>query len=367
MAIACLWKTASDLILGRVRSSPIPSGILAALIFAGDLSAPAGVSVNALYAVVIVLAALSEQRWAPFVWAALCTALSVGASFVGPTILPLTAEILDRTVTICAIWVVAGVSVMLRAEIERANAAQKLAKAAEDAKQYFIAVASHDIRHSAQSINLFTSFLQQTLTDERSLLAVNNLSASVEALNTLLKDILDFSKLEMEEISPDRKIFPLSQIMVPIGAEYMLRAKDKNLRFSVVATKLCVYSDRLILARILRNLIENAIRYTAAGRILVGCRRSGGQVRLDVIDTGAGIPQQQIDRIFQEFTQLNPTDPRGGHGLGLSIVAKMANLLDHPLEVASIEGRGSRFSILLPIGADLRTDGDRVVGAETWQ
>ena len=131
------------------------------------------------------------------------------------------------------------------------------------------------------------------------------------------------------------------------------RAKGLDLR--IVPSNAVLRSDAVLLERILRNLVSNAIRHTATGRVLVGCRHRGGMVRIDVLDTGPGIPADMLDAIFDEFYQIgNPARLRSeGHGLGLAIVRRTAQLLGHRLEVAPAPGRGTRFSVEVPVTAEI--------------
>ena len=171
-------------------------------------------------------------------------------------------------------------------------------------------------------------------------------------MEQLLNALLDISKLDAGVLSPQIDDFPLATLLQRMENNFAAEAKAKGLRLRVLPCRLAVRSDPLLLERIVMNLVSNAVRYTERGGIIVGCRRRGKRVRIDVWDTGVGIPDDKQREIFQEFIQLgNPERDRSrGLGLGLAIVERLARLLNHRIDLASTPGRGSRFSIELPAG-----------------
>ena len=186
---------------------------------------------------------------------------------------------------------------------------------------------------------------------------VDHIEGSVEAMDGLFTALLDVSKLDAGVIEPHARPFAIGPLLDRIHRDYATEARRKNVRLGLCPTSAFVLSDPVLLERILRNLVSNAVRYTDRGRILIGCRR-GHRLRLQIWDTGRGIAADQRDRVFQEFYQVeNPGRDRGkGIGLGLAIVNRLAILLDHPLKLRSTFGKGSMFEVSLPLA-------DREVGA----
>jgi CheY-like chemotaxis protein len=167
----------------------------------------------------------------------------------------------------------------------------------------------------------------------------------------MLNSLLDISKLDAGVMQPKVSQVDLGVLLEQLETEYQPVVGITGNRLTIRSTRVCVLSDPSMLHRILANLLSNALRYTVNGRILVGMRRRGGSIRIDVCDTGPGIPAEALDDIFLEFHQLgNPErDRRKGLGLGLAIVKRLAELLGHEIEVRSVVGHGSRFSITLPL------------------
>jgi PAS domain S-box-containing protein len=240
-----------------------------------------------------------------------------------------------------------------RRAMEQALAAAKdEAERADHAKTRFLAAASHDLRQPVQSMLLFMSVLKERLGHERAAAAaLDAMDQSLDALRLLLDSLLDISRLDAGVIEPQPIDMPLTQLLDRMAAEYEPRAAALGLRFRIVRSTIAVRSDPALLERILRNLIENALRYTRKGGILVGCRGSGDRARIIVADTGIGIARERIDDIFEEFYQLgNPERDRSkGLGLGLAVVRRLSGLLDHTVQVRSRPGSGSIFSIELPL------------------
>jgi signal transduction histidine kinase len=233
----------------------------------------------------------------------------------------------------------------LREEKERADAASV-------AKTRFLASASHDLRQPVHALMLFVDALQGERISGTGRRLLDSVRRSIDALNQLLGSLLDISKLDANVVKPNRAHFALAPLFEQLDAEYAPQARAKQLAWTIDAGGALVESDRALLETMLRNLISNAIRYTSAGGVQVACRRTEQQVRIEVADTGIGIPRDQQREIFREFHQLaNPERDRSkGLGLGLAIVDRLATLLDHRVELDSEPGRGSRFCIVLPPG-----------------
>ncbi|HEY0835558.1 MAG TPA: ATP-binding protein, partial [Azospirillum sp.] len=242
-------------------------------------------------------------------------------------------------------------------EAERARQAAVMAlitaERANEAKTRFLAAASHDLRQPVQSLVLLTASLAARLAGHPAGTLLDSLQASVDALCRLLEALLDVSKLDAGTVPANLRPVPLSTILAGLEAEYRMRAEEKGLAFRAVPSSLTLRTDPALLERILRNLLENALRYTDRGGILLGCRRRGDRVLIQVHDTGVGIPAEHLERIFLEFYQVsNPARDRGkGLGLGLAIVDRLARLLDCRVRVASRPGAGSCFMVEVPLGA----------------
>jgi len=181
---------------------------------------------------------------------------------------------------------------------------------------------------------------------------VASIRASVEALEHLFAELLDLSQLDAGALRAAPAAFPLRPLFLRLAADFGPQAQAAGLFFRVAPTRLAVVTDALLLERVLRNLLANAVRYTPAGGIVLGVRRRADRVRIDVIDTGIGIADADTTRVFEEFVQLAgaPRKHAGGRGmgLGLAIVRRLAALCGHEVELASAPGRGSRFSIAVP-------------------
>ncbi len=230
--------------------------------------------------------------------------------------------------------------------------ARTRADEANRAKSRFLAAASHDLRQPLHAMALFVSALKDKNLEPETRRILDHLTASVEALEGLFDALLDISKLDAGIVRPEVRDFPVQAVFDQIGRECAADAAGKGLRLRLMRTRAVVRSDATLFERILRNLVSNAIRYTNAGGVVVGCRRRGDAVRIAVCDTGVGIEPAHLADIFQEFYQVgNPErDRTKGLGLGLAIVDRLARLLTHSIAVVSIPGRGSVFSVTVPRG-----------------
>ena len=218
------------------------------------------------------------------------------------------------------------------------------------AKSRFLAAASHDLRQPLHALNLFLDQRRsETSQVERSRLDAQ-IDTAVAAMNELFNSLLDISKLDAGVLAPSISEFPIYHLLKRIETTFVATARESGLRLRVVSSRAWVRSDFILLERILLNLVSNAVRYTERGGVVIGCRHRNGRLRIDVCDSGIGIPEDQRRNIFGEFYQLDSgeKDRRGGLGLGLAIVDRLCGLLDHPFELTSSVGRGSRFSVLVP-------------------
>jgi signal transduction histidine kinase len=241
----------------------------------------------------------------------------------------------------------------LRDQMAAAEAARVRAEDANRAKSRFLAAASHDLRQPLQSMNLFIEALRNEKDHARAERVLAHLGASSQALEDLLNELLDISRLEAGLFKPQPRVVSLQALFDAMKQELQPLAEEKGIELGFVATRLNITSDPNMLGRILRNIIVNAIRYTEQGAVLVGCRRKGGRVAIAICDTGPGIEPEYHQAIFREFYQLgNPErDRRKGLGLGLAIVDGLCRILDHPLELSSSVGRGTTFMVHVPIAS----------------
>lgn len=229
------------------------------------------------------------------------------------------------------------------------------AQAADRAKTRFLAAASHDLRQPIHALSLLVSTLailgqrgNVSSGDARDL--ATRAKSAVGNLSGLLNALLDISRLDAGIVTVANETVALRDLFRDLRDEFAAEAHQRGLELRIVDSDLLVDSDPMMLRRILNNLLSNAFRYTKAGSILLGCRRRGNTVEIQVLDTGSGIPADQKAMVFEEFVQLqNPArDRTQGLGLGLAIVRRTAELLQHPLRLVSVPGRGSMFSITVP-------------------
>jgi signal transduction histidine kinase/CheY-like chemotaxis protein len=226
------------------------------------------------------------------------------------------------------------------------------AQQATMAKSKFLAAASHDLRQPLHALSLFIDVLKEEKSEHERQKIFPRIDLSLEALRKLFDALLDVSRLDAKVVNPEYSHFDLAEVLKSLAEEFRSAAGEKGLKLRVHADSLIVISDRLLLERILRNLVGNAIRYTESGGVLLSARNRGDTVLLQVWDTGVGIPQEYKDEIFVEFRQLHNAhrDRNQGLGLGLAIVKRLCELLHHPLELRSQPGTGSVFGLRIAKG-----------------
>ncbi len=233
------------------------------------------------------------------------------------------------------------------------QSAKEEAEQANKAKTGFLAAASHDLRQPMQALNLFVSVLSNREHDEKSRDIINKIERSTNALEDLLNALLDISRLEAGIVTAKPIDFHISDLLERLGDEFKPLAAEKRLKLRMEPSDAMIHSDPTLLTQILQNLLSNAIRYTKQGGIVCACKRKGDNLRIEVQDTGDGIPESQMKKIFQEFHQIEENS--GGLGLGLSIVDKLARLLGQQIDVSSTLGKGSVFAMEAPLaGAPLK-------------
>ena len=226
--------------------------------------------------------------------------------------------------------------------------AKSVAEQANHSKTRFLASASHDLLQPLNAARLFTSALQGKAQSAECQQLVEHVDNSLGAAEEIISTLLDISKLDAGALEPDISVFPVSDIIRRLANDFSAIAKDQNLELDVVPSSAWIRSDAKLLRRVIQNFLSNAIRYTPEGRILLGCRRLGDCLRIEVWDTGPGIPDDQLTQIFEEFRRFQHGRDKKGLGLGLAIVDRISGMLGHPVVVQSRQSRGSVFSITVP-------------------
>ena len=231
-------------------------------------------------------------------------------------------------------------------------AARQAAERAQKANTAFLAAASHDLRQPVQALSLLNGALRRTVKDERAREMIDSQEHSLTAMTNLLNSLLDISRLDAGAVTPEIEEFPMQRLIDRLSAEFGRQASHKGLEFSAEPCAITVRSDPNLLSEIIQNLVSNAIRYTDNGSVEMVCDCGGDVCRLEVIDTGIGIEEDQLEDIFKEFHQTKtPGSSTEGFGLGLAIVRRLADLLDHDIAVESEPGQGSKFRVSVPIAA----------------
>jgi signal transduction histidine kinase len=249
-------------------------------------------------------------------------------------------------------------SIRLRFEkldlVDQLTVQKERAEAANVAKSKFLAAASHDLRQPMHALGLFIDALRGEPHAQRAARIVDSVTESHLAATGLLDNLLEFSRVDAGIVKAAVASFPVQRLLDQLRAEYTVQASAADLELRIRPCRAFVRSDPVLLSRMVGNLVSNAIRYTDEGRILIGCRRVAGKLRIEVHDSGIGIAKEQHQAIFREFFQIDEGARRGGRpvgmGLGLAIVSGLSQALDHPVRIASTPGKGSVFAVTVPIG-----------------
>ncbi|MER8432734.1 ATP-binding response regulator [Mesorhizobium caraganae] len=241
------------------------------------------------------------------------------------------------------------------------SAAKENAELANLSKTRFLAAASHDVLQPLNAAHLSVSALAEVQTSDEGKKLVRQVERSLETMEDLLRTLLDISKLDAGVVQPDIGDVNLETLFSSLRSDFQPVAKLKGLTLKFRPVSAVVRSDRTLLRRILQNILSNALRYTRSGGVLVGTRHRGDTIRIDVADTGCGIPDDQREAVFEEFHRGSaiPADAGisgGGLGLGLAIVRRMAAALGHPVTFSSKVGRGTIFHIDVPVGIGASAD-----------
>jgi signal transduction histidine kinase len=238
--------------------------------------------------------------------------------------------------------------------LERSNDALMRAKTqaetASRSKTRFLASVSHDLLQPLNAARLTLSALAEIDMRPEGVPLVDQVDRALTTVEDLIRTLLDMSKLDAGVMQPELRIFPVAAVLEPLASEFGHIAQRKGLSLRVRASGATVVSDPLMLRRIVQNLLANALRYTRRGGVLVGCRPRGTKLRIEVIDTGPGIPEDRREAVFEEFQRYDtPVDDQAGFGLGLSIVRRLAQALGHEIDLTSHIGHGSNFAVSVPV------------------
>ncbi len=263
-------------------------------------------------------------------------------------------RVAERTMELTSLNLKLKQEVEERRQAEQAlNAAKGDAERANMSKTKFIAAASHDLLQPLNAARVFAAALAESRMAERNRNLVHNVVSALNSVDELLSALLDISKFDAGAYTPEISNFCIDSMLLSLVNEHLPQVTARHLTIRCVPSSMVVRSDPVLVCRILRNFLSNAMRYTPFGRILLGCRRRRGGIEVQVWDTGIGIPEDKLGDIFQEFHRLG-TDTHGkdrGMGLGLAIVDRILRCLGHQVFVRSQLGKGSVFSVLLPYGS----------------
>lgn len=262
----------------------------------------------------------------------------------------------ERTATLSRLNETLSLEVEKRRRIARELRVAKIeAERANVSKTKFLADASHDLLQPLNAARLFVATLEDTSLPPEGEALLGKIDHALENVEDLLNILLDISKLDAGRVGANLQSVPLPPLMEALRDETAALAEHRGVTFTLLPSTLTVCSDPQLLRRLLQNLLTNACRYTNTGRILFGVRRRGSKAEIMVVDTGIGIPQERLDEIFEEFRRLDsPDGGQKGYGLGLSIVRRISRLLGYEVRVRSIVGRGSAFSVLVPLADPLQ-------------
>jgi two-component system, sensor histidine kinase len=239
----------------------------------------------------------------------------------------------------------------LTAEKQAANLARRTAERSDRSKSKFLAAASHDLRQPMHALTLFVASLKPHVLSPAGIDLLGKVEHSVDVLGNMFDALLDVSRLDAGIIEPCWEVFSVQNLFAQMALEFNNSAQEKNLQLNILSCKTSVYSDPLLLERILRNLLANALRYTEQGSITLRAQTRGQILCIEVLDTGIGIASEHAEHIFEEYFQVGNSqrDRKHGLGLGLAIVYRLSKLLQSPVKVESTLGKGSCFSVQVPL------------------
>jgi signal transduction histidine kinase len=234
---------------------------------------------------------------------------------------------------------------------QRVQERTRALEAANYSKSRFLAATSHDLMQPLNAAGLFASALEQKITDPELRLLTANITSSLNAADDLLNSLLEVSRIDSGAIKPKLQSFQIEELISALDLEFTALATSRGLKFRKLESSQVVYSDIRLLRRILQNFLSNAIRYTPTGKVVLGCRVRAGICRIEVWDTGVGVPYDKREEIFQEFRRVKQKQlvTEEGLGLGLAIADRLSKLLEHPIHLRSWPGKGSVFSVDVPL------------------
>jgi PAS domain S-box-containing protein len=232
-------------------------------------------------------------------------------------------------------------------EISRAR---KLAELANQAKSTFLAAASHDLRQPLQTLRFLQGALEQHHPDGEGRKLLEAIGSSLDTISSMLSSLLDVNQLESGSLRPKKSDLAINEVFDTVASDFLRPVEEKSLKLRVVRCGVMVHSDKGMLEEMIRNLLSNSVRYTDHGKLLLGCRRAGDKIRIEMWDSGIGIAGDQLPHIFDEYYQGVGATERGGFGLGLAIVRRLGEALDHGIDVRSAPGKGTCVSIEVPLG-----------------
>jgi signal transduction histidine kinase len=254
-------------------------------------------------------------------------------------------------VTVLSALVARGFARRIARNTRALEAAKADAEQANRSKTSFVAAAVHDLLQPLNAARMFADAVRSRLTSAADREVLDGIDSALEAEDEILSTLLDISRLESGTLEVHERDCPLETLLETLGREFGILARACGIKLRVRHCSAVVHSDEALLRRILQNYLSNAIRYCRRGRVLMGCRRAGGALRIEVWDTGPGIAREHYRRIFLEFQRLDTGGPSGerGAGLGLAIVERIAKRLGHRIGLRSWTGRGSVFSVEVPL------------------
>lgn len=222
---------------------------------------------------------------------------------------------------------------------------------ARKVRSRFLSTARHDLNQPIQAMQLFLHLLQARAADPQTREMVDRLGQALQGAEGFIRMVLDAASLEAGLVRPERGAVAIDDVFSVLLQEFEVKAEEKGLRLSVRPAEAAVTTDQVLLLRLLRHVVDNAIRYTEAGGVLIAARRRGALLRLEVWDTGAGIPEADLPSLFDDFHQIDGRERTKGHGFGLPLVRRLAAVLGHPVAVRSRLGRGTVVSLNIPLVA----------------
>jgi len=231
--------------------------------------------------------------------------------------------------------------------------AQSALARSEQTRNSFLQVVGHDLRQPLQAIGLFAAGLERRITESNSRQLLDGLSSAAASMNRMLSGLMEISRLDAGAMKVELAVVSLDSVLDPIRGEFAAIAQAKGIALLIPPSPLVVYTDPTMLESILRNLVSNAVRYTQSGGVELMCEAHHDQIAITVSDTGLGIPEADLEAVFQDFFRVTGNDrPREGLGLGLGIVRRMSGLLEVPISVSSTVDKGTKFSLTLPLVAN---------------